>query len=148
MFAQQDIKGFGPYFATWVELCCDWSASTYAMAMKPRLFGTKKPEGPDLGRIQRTLAQSATPIATRPSSQNLTRQERAKVYREVAVAYESGYRRKGVVLDYTTSGVRIRFPTNESLPQTVYLYARAVGLEGPARVVWQHGSEAGLAMTI
>ena len=116
------------------------------MAMKTRLFGTKKPDGPDLGRIQRTLQQSVTPIASRTDHQNMNRTERAKVYREAAVAYESGYRRKGIVLDYTKNGARLRFPTNESLPPTVYLYAGAVGLEGPARVVWQHGSEAGLAL--
>jgi len=117
------------------------------MSLKPRLFGSKKPDGPDMGRIQRTLAQTATPVATRADHANLSRQERAKVYREAAIAYDSGYRRKGIVLDYTAKGARVRFPTNEQLPPTVYLYAGAVGLEGPARVVWQHGSEAGLALT-
>jgi hypothetical protein len=116
------------------------------MSMKPRLFGTKKPDGPDLGRIQRTLQQSVTPIASRTDHQNMNRAERAKVYREVVVAYDSGYRRKAIVLDYSAHGVRVRFPTNERLPPTVHLHARAVGLEGPARVVWQHGSEAGLAL--
>lgn len=116
------------------------------MSMKPHLFGTKKPDSPDPGRIQRTLAQSVTSIASRADHPNMPRQDRAKVYREGAVAYDSGYRRKGIVLDYSEHGVRLRFPTNEGLPPTVYLYARAVGLEGPARVVWQHGSEAGLAL--
>ncbi|KCZ45261.1 hypothetical protein [Hyphomonas sp. CY54-11-8] len=118
------------------------------MSMKPRLFGTKKPDGPDLGRIQRTLQNSVTSIASRADHQNMSRAERAKVYREAAVAYDSGYRRKGIVLDYTSKGVRLRFPTNESLPPSVYLYAGAVGLEGPARVVWQQGSEAGLALQV
>jgi hypothetical protein len=86
------------------------------MSMKPRLFGTKKPDGPDPGRIQRTLQNSVTAIASRTDHQNMTRAERAKVYREAAVAYDSGYRRKGIVLDYTSKGVRLRFPTNESLP--------------------------------
>ncbi len=118
------------------------------MAMKPRLFGTKKPDGPDLGRIQRTLSESTAAIASRTDHPNMARPERAKVYREAAVAYDSGYRLKGIVLDYTAKGARLRFPTNETLPPTVYLYAGAVGLEGPARVVWQHGSEAGLAMQV
>jgi hypothetical protein len=118
------------------------------MSLKPRLFGTKKPDGPDASRIQRTLAQSTLPQASLPKAQNQARQKRAMVYREAAIAYESGYRRKGIVLDYSESGVRIRFPTNEALPPNVYLYGRAVGLEGPARVVWQHGSEAGLALQI
>ena len=50
------------------------------------------------------------------------------------------------MLDYSASGVRLRFPTNENLPPEVELRAAAVGLEGQARVVWQHGSEAGLAL--
>jgi len=118
------------------------------MSLKPRLFGTKKPDGPDASRIQRTLAQSTIPQASIPKTVNQSRPKRAMVYREAAIAYDSGYRRKGVVLDYSASGARIRFPTNELLPATVYLYARAVGLEGPARVVWRHGSEAGLALQI
>ena len=129
-----------------MELYRDWSALDYAMAMKPRLFGTKKPDTPDLGRIQRTLAQSAPPVTSQVRRPNMARQERAKVYREAAVSYDSGYRRKGIVLDYSSKGARVRFPTNESLPPIVFLHARAVGLEGPARVVWQHGLEAGLAL--
>lgn len=116
------------------------------MAKKPPLFGNRKPDGPNLNRIQRTLAQTAVPIADIPKSQNLTRSQRAQVYREVTVSYDSGYRRAGVVLDYSSTGVRIRFPTKERLPPEVYLHARAVGLEGPARVIWQENSEAGLAL--
>ena len=116
------------------------------MAKKPPIFGFRKPDGPDLSRIQRTLAQTTVPTADLPKSQNLARRHRAKVYREVAVSYESGYRRSGIVLDYSSAGVRVRFPTNENLPPEVYLHARAVGLEGPARVVWQENSEAGLTL--
>nr|WP_321360860.1 PilZ domain-containing protein [uncultured Hyphomonas sp.] len=116
------------------------------MAMKPRLFGTKKPDAPDLGRIQSTLQKPATPIAPSGYHENKSRAKRAKVYREASVSFDSGYSRKGIVLDYSANGARLRFPTNESLPPTVYLNARAVGLEGPARVVWQHGSEAGFSL--
>ncbi|MAU66056.1 hypothetical protein [Hyphomonas sp.] len=131
-----------------VELVSELERTNDAMAIKTRLFGTKKPDSPDLGRIQRTLQQSNIPIASRTDHQNLSRPKRAQVYRDAAVAYDSGYRRKGIILDYTSKGARLRFPTNEKLPPTVYLYARAVGLEGPARVVWQHNSEAGLAMEV
>ena len=115
--------------------------------MKSRLFGSKKPAGgPDPTRIQRTLAQANVPAAALPKSQNIKRQHRAMVYREVTVSYNSGYRRSCVALDYSAAGIRVRFPSNEHLPPQVYLHARAVGLEGPARVVWQEGSEAGLAL--
>ena len=116
------------------------------MLIKPRLFGAKKPDGPKQGRIQQTLAQTATAIAARPNAPNLPRLHRAMVYREAYVIYESGYRRMGIVLDYSANGARLRFPTNERLPPEVILHAGAVGVEGRARVVWQHNSEAGLAL--
>lgn len=116
------------------------------MAKKPPLFGNRKPDGPDPGRIQRTLAQTAVPIADIPKHENFARSQRAKVYREVTVSYDSGYRRSGIALDFSSAGVRVRFPSKERLPSEVYLHARAVGLEGPARVVWQENSEAGLAL--
>ena len=71
---------------------------------------------------------------------------RAIIYREAYVVYESGYRRKGVVMDHADNGVRLRFPSNERLPPVVTLNARAIGLEGPADVVWQNNSEAGLRL--
>lgn len=75
------------------------------------------------------------------------RSVRSMVYREAFVVYESGYRRKGVVLDHTEEGVRLRFPTNERLPDAIVLNAKSVGLHGPAKVVWQKGSEAGLQLS-
>lgn len=58
--------------------------------------------------------------------------------------FDSGYTRKGIVLDYSDHGVRLRFATNETLPRYVTLNARAVGLSGMAEVIWQKGPEAGL----
>ena len=45
------------------------------------------------------------------------------------------------------TSVRLRFPTNEGMPEFVTLHAKGVGLQGPARVVWQKGSEAGFQLT-
>lgn len=59
---------------------------------------------------------------------------------------ESGYSRKGIVLDYSDTGLRIRFPTNESLPRFLRVSARSIGIEGRAQVVWQKGSEIGLKL--
>ncbi|MEZ5947200.1 MAG: PilZ domain-containing protein [Hyphomonas sp.] len=108
------------------------------MALIDRLFGHKKQETPDLTRVNRPV----------PEEIDLPRSARAMVYREAFVVYDSGYRRKGVVLDYSPTGVRLRFPTNERLPEEVHLHAGAVGLDGPARVVWQENSEAGLALIV
>lgn len=106
------------------------------MSLLPRLFGSKKPVTVDSSKVQRMA--EAVPDSARPI--------RTQVYREAYITYESGYRRKGVVMDYTDTGLRIRFPTNEILPPVVTLTARSVGLEGEADVVWQKNSEAGLRL--
>ncbi len=105
------------------------------MAFLSQFFRGKKPT-----EIAERVEQAIAPVPERP------RPARAMVYREGHVVYESGYRRKGIVLDYSDSGLRLRFPTNERLPTFVTVSARAVGLEGPAEVIWQHGSEAGLKL--
>lgn len=108
------------------------------MALLKSLFGYKKRDVPDLARVSRPA----------PEPTDRPRPVREMVYREAYILYDSGYRRKGVVLDHSSTGVRLRFPTNERLPETVQLQARAVGLEGLARVVWQENSEAGLAIVV
>jgi hypothetical protein len=90
----------------------------------------------DASKVQRMAV--AVPDSARPI--------RTHVYREAYVTYQSGYRRKGVVMDYNDTGLRIRFPTNEILPSVVTLTARTVGMEGEADVVWQKNSEAGLRL--
>jgi hypothetical protein len=106
------------------------------MSFLPRLFGSKKPVTVDASKVQRMAV--AVPDSARPI--------RTHVYREAYVTYQSGYRRKGVVMDYNDTGLRIRFPTNEILPSVVTLTARTVGMEGEADVVWQKNSEAGLRL--
>ena len=105
------------------------------MSFLPRIFGSKKPKVQS-DRVEHVV--TAEPDLARPL--------RSHVYREAHITYESGYRRKGVVMDFTDTGVRIRFPTNESLPAVVTLTARSVGLEGEADVIWQKNSEAGLRL--
>lgn len=106
------------------------------MSLSLRFFGSRKAAAVETARIDQVAA--SVPDSARPV--------RVAVYREAYVTYESGYRRKGVVMDFTDTGLRIRFPTNERLPATVMLNARSVGLEGNADVVWQKNSEAGLRL--
>lgn len=101
-----------------------------------RLLGWKKPKPVEPSRVEQVVA----------AHEDKARPVRAPVYREVTVMYDSGYKRRGVVLDYTHNGVRVRFPTTERLPEMVLLQAKAVGLEGMAEVVWQRGAEAGLQL--
>ncbi len=105
------------------------------MSLLSALFG-KKPAKVEPMRLAKVV--NAEPDSARPI--------RAITYREAYIVYESGYRRKGVVMDHADNGVRLRFPTNERLPSTVMLHARAIGLEGTADVVWQKNSEAGLRL--
>tara|TARA_R100001086_G_C11709767_1_gene223813 strand:- start:128 stop:475 length:348 start_codon:yes stop_codon:yes gene_type:complete len=108
------------------------------MKLLNRLFKPLKPEpeAPAAARVE----QMVIPTKERP------RPVRASVYREANIVYESGYTRRGIVLDHSDSGVRLRFPTNEGMPEIVTLHAKGVGLQGLARVVWQNGSEAGFEL--
>lgn len=106
------------------------------MSLLQRLFGSKKPATVEAARVDHVAA--AVPDSARPV--------RVQVYREAYITYESGYRRKGVVMDFTDAGMRIRFPTNERLPGSVNVNARSVGLEGDADVIWQKNTEAGLRL--
>lgn len=101
-----------------------------------RLLGWNKPKPVEPARVEQVVA----------ANDDKARPVRAPVYREATVMYDSGYKRRGIVLDYTHNGVRVRFPTTERLPETVLLQAKAVGLEGMAEVVWQRGAEAGLQL--
>lgn len=106
------------------------------MTLLTRIFASKKAAPVGAARVEQVTA----PAEAKP------RPARAMVYREASVVFESGYSRKGIVLDYSDRGVRLRFQTNEGLPKFVTLNAKAVGLEGVAEVIWQKGSEAGLKL--
>lgn len=107
------------------------------MALMNRKFGQKKT----------TSVASSSRIAQAVSTYHATpRPLRGTTYREASVVFESGYSLRCIVLDYTKTGVRLRFPTNEVLPPRIIVKAASVGINGPARVVWQHNSEVGLEL--
>jgi len=112
------------------------AGSLLTMSLLPRLFGSRKPALVESARVHQVAA--AVPDSARPV--------RVHVYREAYITYESGYRRKGVVLDFTETGLRIRFPTSERIPTIVTVNARSVGIEGEADVVWQKNTEVGLRL--
>ncbi len=70
--------------------------------------------------------------------------DRAGTYKVVSVAYPSGYVRKGVVVDLSPTGARVRFSQRGELPPVVEL--RITGISGvkKASVVWQENHDAGL----
>lgn len=108
------------------------------MSMLTRLFANRKP-----GKVAPSRIEDVT---SSRRSEDFARPLRAQVYREATVTLESGYARKGIVLDYSDSGLRIRFPTNEAMPRFLTVNARSVGIAGLAQVVWQKDSEVGLKL--
>lgn len=108
------------------------------MSILTRLFGNRKTETVTPSRIE-TVTSSRR-------SEDYARPLRAHVYREAIVTLDSGYSRKGIVLDYTDTGLRIRFPNNETMPRLVSVNARSIGISGRARIIWQKGSEVGLQL--
>ncbi|MEM6665481.1 MAG: PilZ domain-containing protein [Pseudomonadota bacterium] len=74
----------------------------------------------------------------------LRRTERQGAYRVVTVTYPSGYIRKGVIVDLSATGARIRFSQRGELPDRVTL--RIEGLSGnkEADMVWQEAYDAGV----
>ena len=108
------------------------------MSILTHLFGTRKTETVGPSRIE-TVTSSRR-------SEDYARPLRAQVYREAIVTTDSGYSRKGIVLDYSDAGLRIRFPNNETMPRVIHVNARSVGISGRAKIVWQNGSEFGLQL--
>ena len=108
------------------------------MTILTRIFGTNKAGTVDPSRVER--------VAASQTGEDFARPVRAQVYREATVTFESGYTLKGIVIDYTEAGLRIRFPTNEAVPRFLTVNARSVGIGGRAEVVWHKGSEIGLKL--
>lgn len=106
--------------------------------MLTRLFASRKTGKVALSRIE--------DVTSSRRNEDFARPLRAQVYREATVTLESGYARKGIVLDYSETGLRIRFPTNEAMPRLLTVNARSVGIAGRAQVIWQKGSEVGLKL--
>ena len=77
-----------------------------------------------------------------PPEQRRTKREGA--YRVAKITYPSGYIRKGIVVDLSTAGARIRFSERGELPGRVTL--RIQGLSGlhEAETVWQESHDAGV----
>lgn len=108
------------------------------MTILTRIFGSRKAGTVNPSRIEDVTADERAEDFARPV--------RAHVYREATIMMDSGYSRRGIVLDYSDTGLRIRFPTNEALPRFLTVNARSVGLAGRAQVIWQKGSEVGLKL--
>jgi len=72
------------------------------------------------------------------------RWERSNTYKPCTVIYPSGFKRRGVVMDLSNRGVRIRFTERAGLPDNVQVSVD--GGSGPrnATVAWTDHIDAGL----
>lgn len=74
----------------------------------------------------------------------LPRPARESAYKEATINTQSGVRYRGIVVDHSTTGVRIRFQSVEPLPDVVNLSVPGLHFKGTARVVWRDMVDFGL----
>lgn len=71
------------------------------------------------------------------------RARRDGAYKVVTVIYPTGYERKGVAVDMSATGVRVRFSQRGELPSRVELKIDGMSGKRTADVVWQETHDAG-----
>ena len=76
------------------------------------------------------------------------RAERAGTFRVVSVSYPSGYERRGVVVDMSQTGLRVRFSQRGELPDFVALKIEGKAGVHKAQTVWQETYEAGFKLEV
>lgn len=74
----------------------------------------------------------------------LPRAERENCYKEIHVISSTGYHTRGIVIDQSDSGIRIRFQSHESLTDYVTLNCPELNIKGAGRVAWQDGVDMGI----
>ena len=72
--------------------------------------------------------------------------ERTGTFRVVSVSYPSGYERRGVVVDMSQTGLRVRFSQRGELPDHVLLKIEGKAGVQKAQTVWQETYEAGFKL--
>jgi hypothetical protein len=91
-------------------------------------------------RIDFACRQGQAP-ATTPQKR---RAERDDAYVECLVSTGGRHAEKGVIVDISETGARIRFNHRSTLPETVRLKALRLKLDRPAQVIWRDFNEVGL----
>ncbi|MEM0987091.1 MAG: PilZ domain-containing protein [Pseudomonadota bacterium] len=72
------------------------------------------------------------------------RWERSAAYKPCTVIYPSGFKRRGVVMDMSNRGVRIRFTERAGLPDNVRVMVDGFREPRNATVAWHDHIDAGL----
>ena len=74
----------------------------------------------------------------------IPRPSRESAYKEATITFPSGYKCRGIVLDHSDTGVRMRFQTIEPLPEYVQLDVPALRIHTQSRVAWRDTIDFGL----
>lgn len=74
----------------------------------------------------------------------IPRETRENSYKEASVTFPSGYKLRGIVIDYSEGGVRMRFMNVEHLPEIVDLSIPSLNVHCQARVAWHDTIDYGL----
>ena len=74
----------------------------------------------------------------------LPRPVRESSYKEAVLTTNTGIKYRGIVIDHSQTGVRIRFQSIEPLPDLVHLNISGLHYKGSARVVWRDTVDFGL----
>lgn len=74
----------------------------------------------------------------------IPRAERENSFKAAVVTFPTGYKARGIVVDYSATGVRIRFQTIEHLPEVVTLSVPGLNMTAQARLVWSDRIDYGL----
>ncbi|MEM7768442.1 MAG: PilZ domain-containing protein [Pseudomonadota bacterium] len=72
------------------------------------------------------------------------RWQRQEAYKPCTVIYPSGFKRRGVVMDMSQRGVRIRFTERAGLPERVQVMVDGFSEPRNATVAWHDSIDAGL----
>lgn len=74
----------------------------------------------------------------------IPRAERENSFKEAVITFPTGYKTRGIVVDYSATGVRVRFQTVEHLPDVVMLSVPGLNMTTKARMVWHDRIDYGL----
>lgn len=70
--------------------------------------------------------------------------DRVGAYKVASVTFPTGYVRRGVVVDLSATGARMRFSQRGALPDRVRVKIAGIAGDRLAEVVWQEDSDAGI----
>lgn len=76
----------------------------------------------------------------------LPRHERVNSYKEIRITTSTGYQVRGIVIDHSESGIRVRFQSYETLTDVVALHCPELRIRGTGRVVWTDQCDLGIEL--